>query len=707
LIAGGIAVGLVAAGVWAALPAAAAGSACSTSGPTGGAYSVTLCITSPGAGSTLTGTSSVTDTISVTGTNPGVQELEFTLNGSDLLWSFQKPYSWTLDTKRFVDGSYSLQVFALMRDGFSTAQASETVSFSNGITSPPVNTNTFTPTTGTAAPPGQPLMVAAVGDGASGQTAETNVVNLIGTWHPNLFLYLGDVYENGRPMEFNNWYGNPGTAGTYGQFHSITDPVTGNHEYDASDHSGYQWYWNNPPHYYSYNAGGWHFVALDNIPTYLGSSTSSSNYVAETTWLQNDLTSNTNPCTIVYYHEPLFNVGKEGSAKLTAGIWQILAAHHVTLVLNGHDHDYQRWEPLDGSGNPSPTGVTEIIDGAGGHGVQSQVTTDSRLVASDFKDAGAMQLALGTAGLGYQFVSSAGTTVDSGSIPCFGSAPDKTPPSVPQNLTATAPTSNQVQLSWTASTDDVGVTGYDVFRNGTKIATTSPQTNYLDATAQPGTTYSYTVDARDAAGNTSAQSKAASVTTPTGASVFFDGFETGDMSHWTTSTNMVVQTAVVSDGTFAAEGQANSSAAFAYKQLSKTYTSLYYSTRFNIISQGSQSSAYLLRLRTATKGAIAALLVNSKGKLELRNDVTKAITTSSTVVSQRTWHTLELFGSINGTSGQISVWLDGSPIGALTGTQNLGTNPIGFLQLGDTSTTAISTVAYDDVRADTSFIKTP
>jgi len=53
------------------------------------------------------------------------------------------------------------------------------------------------------------------------------------------------------------------------------------------------------------------------------------------------------------------------------------------------------------------------------------------------------------------------------------------------------------------------------------------------------------------------------------------------------------------------------------------------------------------------------------------------------------------------------VWLDGSPVGALTGTQNIGTNPIGFLQLGDTSTSAISTVAYDDVRADTSFIKTP
>ena len=85
------------------------------------------------------------------------------------------------------------------------------------------------------------------------------MVNLISSWNPNLFLYLGDVYENGRPMEFDNWYGKPGAAGTYGQFHSITDPAIGNHEYVGSDISGYEWYWNNVPHYYSYDAGGWHF----------------------------------------------------------------------------------------------------------------------------------------------------------------------------------------------------------------------------------------------------------------------------------------------------------------------------------------------------------------------------------------------------------------------------------------------------------------
>src|SRR5438067_8659368 len=63
---------------------AAAASTCNTSSPASNAYAVTLCITAPDAGSTLTGSTTVSSTISVTGTSPGVQELVYTLNGSAL-----------------------------------------------------------------------------------------------------------------------------------------------------------------------------------------------------------------------------------------------------------------------------------------------------------------------------------------------------------------------------------------------------------------------------------------------------------------------------------------------------------------------------------------------------------------------------------------------------------------------------------------------
>jgi chitodextrinase len=90
--------------------------------------------------------------------------------------------------------------------------------------------------------------------------------------------------------------------------------------------------------------------------------------------------------------------------------------------------------------------------------------------------------------------------------------PDTTPPTVPTGLTATAVASSQINLSWTASTDNVGVTGYNVYRGGTKIGT-STVTPYQNVGLTPSTSYSYTVAAYDAAGNTSAQSASASATT--------------------------------------------------------------------------------------------------------------------------------------------------------------------------------------------------
>src|SRR2546430_1094146 len=91
--------------------------------------------------------------------------------------------------------------------------------------------------------------------------------------------------------------------------------------------------------------------------------------------------------------------------------------------------------------------------------------------------------------------------------------PDTTPPTVPTGLTATAVSSSQINLSWTASSDNVGVSGYRVYRGGTQIATTSA-TSFANTGLAPSTTYTYTIAAYDAAGNVSAQSSSASATTP-------------------------------------------------------------------------------------------------------------------------------------------------------------------------------------------------
>src|SRR5688572_7822468 len=95
-------------------------------------------------------------------------------------------------------------------------------------------------------------------------------------------------------------------------------------------------------------------------------------------------------------------------------------------------------------------------------------------------------------------------------------AGDTTAPTIPQNLNATAINAGRVDLTWTASTDAVGVTGYQIFRDGAALDTTA-STSYSDASCQPSTLYSYTVAAFDAAGNVSAESTADTATTPANA----------------------------------------------------------------------------------------------------------------------------------------------------------------------------------------------
>lgn len=91
--------------------------------------------------------------------------------------------------------------------------------------------------------------------------------------------------------------------------------------------------------------------------------------------------------------------------------------------------------------------------------------------------------------------------------------PDTIPPSVPTALSASAVSDTRIDLTWSPSSDNIGVTGYRVFRNGVQVATT-PSTAYSDTGLSPTTSYTYTVAAFDAAGNTSAASVSASATTP-------------------------------------------------------------------------------------------------------------------------------------------------------------------------------------------------
>ena len=105
-----------------------------------------------------------------------------------------------------------------------------------------------------------------------------------------------------------------------------------------------------------------------------------------------------------------------------------------------------------------------------------------------------------------------------GDTGCGTTTGDTQAPSAPTNLQATADSATQVSLSWTASTDNVGVTGYEITRNNTVVATVTG-TTYTDSTVTTSTSYSYIVKSKDAAGNVSAASNTATVTTPASVTV--------------------------------------------------------------------------------------------------------------------------------------------------------------------------------------------
>ena len=420
---------------------------CTTTPSPTGAYSVTVCLAIPNAGSRLKGPTPVTGTIATDGVAPSIQRAVFTIDGEYVLSDFAaqpavlpKTYGFTLDPGRFAIGHHAIGMQAVMSDDFAAPPTTVTTRISSSQPPTPPQSQ-WTPTTGTPPAAGAPLVVAAVGDGASGEPSSAAVVDLIGSWNPNLVLYLGDVYQFGTATEFDNFYGS-GDPTLYGRFRAITDPTIGNHEYAIDGEArGYFGYWGQAPAFYSFDAGGWHFVSLDSNAAG-GTTPGTEQY----DWLAADLATSPSACTLVFFHHPLFNVGEEGPTIRLAPIWALMSKYGVDLVLNGHDHDYQRWLPLDPDGLPHPLGTTEFVVGTGGRGLQRPTATDPRAPVF-IREYGALRLDLTPAAAAFTFTAVGDPATDSGLIPCtpprttapHADPPPPPPPPAPPTSTAPAP----------------------------------------------------------------------------------------------------------------------------------------------------------------------------------------------------------------------------------------------------------------------------
>ena len=242
----------------------------------------------------------------------------------------------------------------------------------------------------------------AVGDGGVAQPSDDRVGDFIAARGARRLLYLGDVYETGSAEEFRDHYHR-----AFGRFKAITRPVPGNHDWrDRAE--GYDRYWarllrsSGGRHYYSFDFRGWHFVAL-NTEEPIGPGS------PQLAWLRRDLARRRGSCTIALSHGPRFNAGLHADDDELAGVWAALRGRSVAL-LSGHDHNYQRFRPVDG--------ITQLVIGTGGRFRYAVDRSDKRLAASDDDNYGALRLRLGARTARFAFVTVDGRERDSGTLRC-------------------------------------------------------------------------------------------------------------------------------------------------------------------------------------------------------------------------------------------------------------------------------------------------
>jgi hypothetical protein len=264
---------------------------------------------------------------------------------------------------------------------------------------------------------GDPVVLAAGDIASCGSPGDERtaalVTNLNGT-----VLTLGDnAYESGTLSEFNNCY-NP----TWGKFKNRTYPSVGNHEYKTSGASGYFSYFGSAAGdpqkgYYSYDIGTWHIIVINSNCSDIGGCDTNSPQV---TWLTADLSAHPTLCTLAYWHHPLFSSGLHGNDGAVKPIWQALYNAGVELVLNGHDHDYERFAPQDPNGNTDVSnGIREFVIGTGGKDLRSIGGPITNSEVQNDSTWGVLRLTLHPSGYDWSFIPVAGETfTDSGSGIC-------------------------------------------------------------------------------------------------------------------------------------------------------------------------------------------------------------------------------------------------------------------------------------------------
>jgi hypothetical protein len=259
-----------------------------------------------------------------------------------------------------------------------------------------------------ASGPADRALLWALGDGADGGAAARSVVARMKRKRFDRLLYLGDVYGSGlvstligdgTAKDYRTHY-----APLYGPFAAKTAPTPGNHEWPQRG-DGYEPYWRTvfgrpPPAFYAFRVAGWQLLSLNSeAPHGAGSD--------QLRWLRAQLRA-PGTCRLAFWHRPRYNAGHHGDDADVAPLWDALRGH-AAIVVSGHDHDMQRFRPIDD--------IVQYVSGAGGHRPYS-LRPDDRLAFGNDHDFGALRIELSPGRARMAFVSAGGRILDLSRVPC-------------------------------------------------------------------------------------------------------------------------------------------------------------------------------------------------------------------------------------------------------------------------------------------------
>jgi acid phosphatase type 7 len=265
-------------------------------------------------------------------------------------------------------------------------------------------------------PSGDPVLVGAGDIADCTLDDDSATAGLIAAIAGTVFTAGDNAYPDGTADQFRDCYGP-----TWGKFVDRTRPAAGNHDWGTRDLTGYLGYFGataepNDASWYSYDLGTWHVVVLDSDCTSVGGCGAES---AQGRWLSADLATSTARCTLAIWHHPRFSTGEHGDDPDVAPFWRSLYDAGADVVINGHDHDYERFAPQDPNAHEDRArGIREFVVGTGGAALRTFPTTAANSELRTTIAHGVIRLVLHHSAYAWSYIPTTGAFTDSGSGQC-------------------------------------------------------------------------------------------------------------------------------------------------------------------------------------------------------------------------------------------------------------------------------------------------